>query len=386
MTPSLHRYCQAHSRALHGPHDLFNFPHTSNETASVRRIFMAMQIPWAEPHLPAWWPLLGNMPRPLSAEELQLAISQANTDTSASHVLLTPDRLAASRQLLTPDRPTSKSSHPALTSGITLVPDRQPSSNKRQRIELVGDTVVPSRPVLDHRNCTPAMVPHVVPDRGPQQALSPTFTAPHRNAQLFAHLQWVPILPRVWAEVISHVEVQNIVADIVSDCEHITTGGNIQRLHESVPFTSGHMADAGDRGTEVHFDQSTVGDSWVLIFSCLDVGASGGEFWVADPTVDKAIVVHAGGGTSIILCKAGWFKHGARPVVGGSRVVTVLWNNPRIRDDRIANPRPLLFEDTSSSWPPRSMIASFKESPLRNGLPPKALHKDDLCSWLNQER
>lgn len=198
--------------------------------------------------------------------------------------------------------------------------------------------------------------------------------------------QWVPILPRVWAEVISHVEVQNIVADIVSDCENITTGGHIQRLHESVPFTSGYMADAGDRGTKAHFDQSTVGDSWVLIFSCLDVGASGGEFWVVDPTVDKAVVVHAGGGTSIILCKAGWFKHGARPVVGGSRVVTVLWNNPRIRDDRIANPRPLLFEDTSSSWPPRSMIASFKESPLRNGLPPKALHKDDLCSWLNQER
>ena len=189
LTPSLHRYCRAHSTALHGPRNLFDFPHTSNETASVQRVFMAMQIPWAEPHLPAWWPLLGGMPRPLSAEEMQLAVSQANTDTSASHELLIPDRLAASHELLIPDRPTSKSSHPALTSGITLMPDRQPSSNKRQRIELVGDTVVPSRPVLDHRNCTPAMVPRVVPDRGPQQTLSPAFTAPHRNAQLFAHLQ-----------------------------------------------------------------------------------------------------------------------------------------------------------------------------------------------------
>ena len=103
-----------------------------------------------------------------------------------------------------------------------------------------------------------------------------------------------------------------------------------------------------------------------------------------DPTEDKAVVMHAESGTSIILCKAGWFKHGARPVVSGSRVVTVLWNNPRIRDERIADLKPLLFDDTSSSWPPRSMVASFTESPVRSGLPPKALHKDALCAWLDQ--
>ena len=196
--------------------------------------------------------------------------------------------------------------------------------------------------------------------------------------------QWVHILPQVWAEVVSHVEVQDVVKSIVRDCNRITTGGHIERLYDCASFTSGYMADAGGRGTKAHFDQTTVGDSWVLIFSCLDIGASGGEFWVVDPTADRAVVLHAESGSSIILCKAGWFKHGARPVVGGSRVVTVLWNNPRIRDERIADPRPLLFEDTSSSWPPRSMIASFTESPVRSGLPPKALHKDALCAWLDQ--
>ena len=198
--------------------------------------------------------------------------------------------------------------------------------------------------------------------------------------------QWVHILPQVWAEVISHaeVQVQGIVAQIISDCDHITAGNEIQRLHTSVPFTSGYMADAGDRGTKAHFDQATVGDSWVLIFSCLDTGASGGRFWVVDPSTSVVTTVHAGSGTSIVLCKAGWFKHGADPVRGGSRVVTVLWNSPKIRDDRIADPRPLVFEDTSPSWPPGSKVASFEDSPIREGLPPKALHKDALHAWLDK--
>ena len=114
----------------------------------------------------------------------------------------------------------------------------------------------------------------------------------------------------------------------MSDCDHITARGHIQRLHSRVPFTSGYMADAGNRGTKAHFDQTAVGYSWVLIFSCLDEGASGVDFWVADPTVNQTTMLNAGSGTSVILCKAGWFKHGAKPVVGGSRVVTVLWNNP----------------------------------------------------------
>ena len=101
---------------------------------------------------------------------------------------------------------------------------------------------------------------------------------------------------------------------------------------------------------------------------------------MVDPNTGKAVVLHAGNGMSIILCKAGWFKHGAMPVRGSS-VVTVLWNNPKIRDGRIADPRPLLVEDTSSSWPPGAKVASYSESPLRSGLLPKALHKDILCKW-----
>ena len=196
--------------------------------------------------------------------------------------------------------------------------------------------------------------------------------------------KWVPILPQVWTEVTRWPQAQPVINQITSDCEAITAGGQVHRLHDEVPFTSGYMADAGDRGTKAHFDQVTVGDSWVMIFSCMDKEATGGEFWVIDPVNEDQVVVSSSTGISVVLCKAGCFKHGASPTINGARVVTVLWNSPKIMLDRISDPRPLVFESTSTAWEPGAQIASFNESPIREGLPPKALNKEAVLSWVSK--
>ena len=197
--------------------------------------------------------------------------------------------------------------------------------------------------------------------------------------------KWVPVVAEVWAGIRAFPQLAPIVEAITSDCDAITMSGDIERLHSNIPFTSGYMADAGERGTSRHFDQSTVGDSWVLIFSAIGSATTGGGFWVLDPVTQKAVSLGSTHGPRVVLCRAGLFEHGATSCSGGARIVSVLWNSPRIRDDRRRDPRPLLVEAGSKSWKPGGPVGSYAKTQIKTGLQSKALFRQELKDWLKSQ-
>ena len=196
---------------------------------------------------------------------------------------------------------------------------------------------------------------------------------------------WVPVVAAVWAEVRASPQLCSIITSIQSDCDEITASGDIEPLHQTVPFTSGYMADAGERGTSCHFDQSTVGDTWVLIFSAMGSATSGGGFWLVDPVTHHAVSLGSAHGPKIVLCRAGLFEHGAARCFGGDRIVSVLWNSPRIRDDRRTDPRPLVVENVNKSWDPGGPLASYSRTQVKSGLQPKALFPEVLSDWFEAQ-
>jgi hypothetical protein len=197
--------------------------------------------------------------------------------------------------------------------------------------------------------------------------------------------EWTPVMAAVWAEVQATPQLSAIVNAIRHDCSVITATGDIDQLSHNIPFTSGYMADAGDSGTSSHFDQTTVGDSWVLIFSTMGPKTTGGGFWIVDPVTKKAVSMGSAHGPRVVLCRAGLFEHGATECAGGTRIVCVLWNSPRIRDNRQLDPRTLLVEPGNKSWHPFIPVASFSRTQIKDGLQQKVLFKEKLLDWLKSQ-
>lgn len=201
------------------------------------------------------------------------------------------------------------------------------------------------------------------------------------NIPRMVYDRWHGTIATVWSQALLATSTKEIIREIETQCAEITQCGQIERLHPSVPFTCGYVADAGLRGTRAHYDQTTVGDTWVMIFSHLGQNTTGGQFWFRDPEVEGIGILHSTH-SSAVFCKAGQLLHGALKCNNrGERVVTVLWNPPKVAESMRMNPRRLVVESGAGTRTPGTTVSKYSEIECTKGLPPRALHKRELMEW-----
>ena len=64
-------------------------------------------------------------------------------------------------------------------------------------------------------------------------------------------------------------------------------------------------------------------------------------------------------------------------------MVVVLWNPSKVAESLKANPRQLVVEDGARSRTPGTTVSKYSQIDCTVGLPPRAMHKQELIEWTN---